>query len=284
VNSIWKVYPYPKVKNLYINHKIISLINNNLLPQSSASKLFLLRNVFRLSKKFSSLYKNMFRTNVVTSEFNISVKKFKASKVNVYLLIKLTTNTKHSKLSVHPSFSSYYYYTSNNNCILNIKKITNVWMNIIIFLTNLFYFNLQCLAFGNSYFKYEILALNWKVSSLISDIWRFTNAFIFFVSNKTTLKTEFYFKQLLSKGCRCVFIVDLYYHKSTLYYLNKLKFITIGPVPLVNNLYTLYLAMPVASNSVFSNLLFLRLILKLKKLNTKLTLENYKNVDQTIDN
>jgi hypothetical protein len=86
-----------------------------------------------------------------------------------------------------------------------------------------------------------------------------------------TLDSEFYFKRFLLKGFRSAFVIDLYYHKNTLHFLNKFKFVTIGPVPLFSNLYTFYISLPVVSNSVFSNLFFLRLVLKLKKLNSNLS-------------
>ena len=130
--------------------------------------------------------------------------------------------------------------------------------------------------FSTNYFKYETLSLNWKNANKLTYLWKYTNSFYFFINNKMTLHNELYFKNLLSKDFRCAFIIDLYYHKNTLHLLNKFKFITVGPVPLSSNLYSLYLSLPVPSNSVFSNLFFFRLILKLKKLNSNLIWRNIK--------
>lgn len=277
MNNEWEIYYTPKTSSTYVNYKIISLLTNSVfINRNVTSKLFLLQNLLNVDKKFFFLYKNLFKTNSLGTNFKINKKNFTIDKVSLSHFLKLTTVVTNKSLSVHPSFTNYYYYTSRNKCVINIKKLTNLWGSVITFLSNLFYFNLRYLTFSNSYFKYEVLALNWKVSNSLTNIWRFTNSFIFFISNKMTLKTEFCFRHFLSEGFRCSFIIDLYYHKSTIYYSNKFKFITIGPVPLTSNLYTFYLSIPTTSNSAFSNLIFIRLLLKLKKVNTKLIWKNFK--------
>ena len=88
---------------------------------------------------------------------------------------------------------------------------------------------------------------------------------MFFLNNKTTLRNKRYFYFLTLLGYRLAFITDIYYHSKTVYYLNHFKYISVGPVPLSSNFYLLTIAVPTSSNFLFSNLFFLRLIIKLKK-------------------
>ena len=286
--SIPGIYPINKKYMWFIEHS--SILGRNyttlklicLLTRSSIVKnffntnLFLIRNVFFRKEKFSSSYRMFFKLGLTNSDFKTSKKNFVFSKNNLQFFIKLTSSVINKKLSIHHSYNSYFYKSSVNIGIININKIFSLWKNIIEFLKNIFYFNLKYLTFSNSYFKYETLSLNWGISRNLTHLWKYTNVFFFFISSKMTLSSEFYFKNLLSKGFRSAFVIDLYYHKNTLHFLNKFKFVTIGPVPLFSNLYTFYISLPVVSNSVFSNLFFLRLILKLKKLNSNLLWKNIK--------
>ena len=183
------------------------------------------------------------------------------------------------RVTVHPSFNVFYFFNKNLNLgCFNIKRLFSLWNNIIIFVTNIFFYNINCLAFGTSYFKYEILSLNWSLIKFNKLLWKYTEAFTFFLSNNTTLKNQYYFSFLLTLNYRISFVNDIYYHKKTIYYFNLFKYISVGPVPISSNFYLLTLALPASSNFLFSNLFFFRLLLKLKKNNVKLLYDNYKNI------
>jgi hypothetical protein len=172
-----------------------------------------------------------------------------------------------TSLDVHHSFSNFYYFNKQSNLgVFNLKKALITWVNVLNFIQNLFFFNLAYVFFSSSYFKYESLSFNWSKNKHIKSLWRYTNPFIFFLSNKTTLYNDIYFKMLTKKAINVSFLIDVYYHKRTLYYLHKYKFITVGPVPISSNLYLLNIAFPTSSNSVFSNLFFIKLIIKIKKM------------------
>lgn len=136
---------------------------------------------------------------------------------------------------------------------------------MIFLIQHLFYFRLQYQVFTSSYFKYEGLALNSKIIKRTRHLWRYTTPFIFFLSNKTDYKNTVYFKLLKSLGINIFFIIDPVYHKGTLQYCQKYKFVTVGPVAISSNFYTLNFPIPVAANSVFSNLFCLRLLFKLEQ-------------------
>ena len=278
LKSNWLIVENKILTNNYNNFIILNFLSQNFLYHKSLfKKFFLMKNTF-FCKKFNVSYKLFFKKKLDSSCFKLYNKSFTLSKNNLYFFVKLTNSVINKKLNIHHSYSSYYYQTSANINVININKLFSLWKNIINFLVNLFYFNLKYLVFSNSYFKYEVLSLNWKATNNLTHIWKYTDIFFFFINSKMTLINILYFKNFLLNNFKCVFVIDLYYHKNTLHFLNKFKFITIGPVPLFSNLYSFYISVPTVSNSIFSNLFFLRLVLKLKKLNSNLNWKNFKKI------
>ena len=240
--------------------------------------LLLLNNIYlpvNFKIMFFSLLNPKTTKNMPYKSFKTSIHQTWSKKL--YLTyVKLNSGFHQNTLQPHSSQQIYYYLNKQLNIgILNITKLINVWHNILTFIENIFFYSIEYLIFANNYFKYESLSLNWKKLSLIKSFWRYTYPFIFFLNNKTTQKTELYFRFLLQKGFRVSFVIDIFYHKKTIFYFNKLKFISIGPVPISSNLYLLNLSLPVNSNSIFSNLFFIRFLLKLKKKNSKLLYQKF---------
>ena len=192
-----------------------------------------------------------------------NLKKYKS----LFLLFtNINTSLVDRVLTPHFSFVSLYQYNKQSNVgYFSFRKVFNVWLTLINFLVNFFFYKINFLSFTSSYFKYENLSLNWSVNKTIRSLWKYSNPFLFFLGNKTTLENEAYFDLIRRKGFNIAILIDIYYHKRTMYYLNKHKFITIGPVPMSSNFYSLTMAFPVASNSVFSNLFFIRLLFKFQK-------------------
>lgn len=169
-------------------------------------------------------------------------------------------------LQVHQSFIVLYYYNSQSNVgVFNLKKLLSVWSSALVFVQNLIVYNLHYVLFSTSYFKYESLAVNWENNKQLKTLWRYSHPFLFLLNNNMTQKSDLYFRYLQRRIVKIALVVDVYYHKRTIYYLNKYKFITIGPVPLSSSFYTLNVAFPSSSNSIFSNLFFIRLLFHLKK-------------------
>ncbi len=243
----------------------------------SNQSLLLLNNI-TLSMNFKTAFSSFRSSNNIKNNFykNIKMSVNQTWSKKLYLVyIKLNSGFHQNTLQPHSSQEIYYYLNKQSNIgIWNVVKLINVWHNILTFIENIFFYNIEYVVFSNNYFKYESLSLNWKKLMLIKSFWRYTFPFIFFLNNKTTSKTELYFRFLLQKGFRVSFVIDSFYHKKTIFYFNKLKFISIGPIPVSSSLYLLNLSLPVNSNSVFSNLFFIRFLLKLKKKNSKLLYKN----------
>lgn len=169
-------------------------------------------------------------------------------------------------IKVNHTFSAIFFFDNNSNAgLFNLSKISSVWTNLSTFISNLFYYNEGHLTFSNPYLKYEVLSLNWFALGNLKNIWRFTNRFTFFLNSETSLENHYFFKYLLALNYKIVFLVDINYHRKTVHYLLKNKFISVGPVPISDNFYLLTVSLPVSSNSVFSNLFFIRLVLKIRK-------------------
>ena len=202
-----------------------------------------------------------------------NLKKYKS----LFLLFtNINTSLVNRVLAPHFSFVSLYQYNRQSNVgYFNFRKVFNVWLTLINFLVNFFFYKITFLSFTSSYFKYENLSLNWSMNKTVRNLWKYSNPFLFFLSNKTTLENEAYFDLVKKKGFNASILIDIYYHKRTLHYLNKYKFITIGPVPMSSNFYSLTMSFPVASNSVFSNLFFIRLLFKFQKFAANSDFINY---------
>ncbi len=170
-------------------------------------------------------------------------------------------------LEAHFSFNSLYYFNKQANVgTFNIRKLFNVWFNILEFMKNIFFYKISYLFFSSNYFRYESLSLNWHNTKLLKNLWRYTHPFLFFLNNKTTLNNDLYFRSLHKSVAKVCFLVDIQYHRGTIHYMHKYKFVTIGPVPISSNFYTLTLSLPVSNNLFFSNLYFVRLILKINRI------------------
>lgn len=239
----------------------------------------LLLNNLHLSINFKTVFFSYTNPNLIRNTYHTNFKNLTNqiwSKKLYLAYIKLNAGFNQSTLQPHNSQQVYYYLNKQSNIgIWNVTKLVSVWHNILTFIENIFFYSVEYLIFSNNYFKYESLSLNWKKLALIKSFWKYTYPFIFFLNNKTTQKTELYFRFLLQKGFRVSFVIDIFYHKKTIFYFNKLKFISIGPTPVSSNLYLLNLSLPVNSNSVFSNLFFIRFLLKLKKKNSKLFYQKF---------
>jgi hypothetical protein len=247
-------------------------------------KFIALKNMIHIKSKMKLSFKSLFRLkHILNTNTMPSIKgDLILSKSNLILnrdifntLIKINGWSTNEKLLIHHSFRNYYHFTSSNLSFVNLSKIFILWNNILLFITNVFFFRIDYLVFSNTYFKYETLALNWSTTKYFRYIWKYSTFFIFFLNNKTTFSTESFFRSLISNNLRLSFVVDLHYHRKSLFYLNKFKFISVGPVPLSSNLYILSLALPVSSNSTFSNLFFFRFLLKIKKFNSNYLYKSY---------
>lgn len=276
MKSFWEIKNYKNKNLLLLNIKILCFLNSttSVFLKKLIIKIGTILNNFNLKQSNKVIFQTKFNikkyeTNFVKNKLIFKKSNLHFDKSNFYFFIKMNTWLINKKLKVHHSFTNYYYYSSPNIGILSLGRMLNLWNNITLFINNIFFFKINYIIFSNIYFKYETLSLNWSITKHLSFLWRYSNFFFFFTKNKATFYVESFFRFLLSRGFNLSFIVDLNYHKTSLFYLNKFRFISVGPVPLSSSLYSISIALPVSSNSIFSNLFFIRFLIKLNKLNRK---------------
>jgi hypothetical protein len=121
-------------------------------------------------------------------------------------------------------------------------------------------------VFGTSYSKKEVISLNWlTLTSYNKTNWRFSKLLLFVLPSPRTNNTYTMFKLLSGNGFLNSIVLDIIYHKTTLYYLHKLSIFTMGVVPTVYDIKSVDFSIPTNNDSIFNQLFVLRLIYKVSK-------------------
>lgn len=287
-NFVWILFSFKLLnllwQNLLINplFKSIQLIQKFCLNNTKLKLTSLQKTNFTTQIEFKSLYlfnpknqPNKFHTTlkpVINTNQNQMFKLFKT-----FLQVNLFTSTHIFK--THTTWKSLFL--SNTDSIINIISINKVftkWKEFYYLMLNLFYFNIQILFFGTSFFKKELLAFNWKVSTQINYLWRYIQPLLYFKSNKIINYGDFLFRKLKLSNFNIALILDTTYHNKTIYYLHKVPFYTIGLVPINCSYYTVNFAIPTSSDNLFTQLFFIKFLVKTKKITKNIEYSNLKNL------
>ena len=273
----WQLQATSNYKNLhqktFLVLKIISILQTHfIIFRTNLSNTGTLHRLLNLIRNSQSLVNRYLPTKVTRHNRELFKNRLNNPKIIVTTnksifnsFMKLNSWIKNKNLKVHHTFTNYYFYDNSSNLgIFNLKGVFNLWLNITNFFKNVVFYKKSYILFGNAYFKYEVLSLN-HILNINFFTWRYAHLLIFFIDNKITLFMENYLYYLMGKGVRLAFVFDIFYHKRTIHILKKMKFVLLGPIPVTANLYTLDIALPVSSNSIFSNLFFIRLILFFKR-------------------
>jgi hypothetical protein len=79
---------------------------------------------------------------------------------------------------------NYFYKTKFGISVTSLPKLFNKWHESYLLLFNLFFFNIEILAFGSAFFKKEILSINWKTFHQFQFMWRYTKPLLMFSPNR----------------------------------------------------------------------------------------------------
>jgi len=273
-------------KWLFISSKLFNLVFNDLRFLNYYTKSFFIN--FNVNKNFLKKINSLKIDNF--SEFktlyNLNLKNnFNIKKINNFIPVKpsntnsvkeilsifkiyISTNSFNYQyfLSTHVSWKSFYVFNSKSgNSILNLNKIFNKWKNFYYLFYNLFYYNIDILVFGTSFFKKELLAINWSMFNNLKSTWRYIKPFLFFKSNQIFILGEYIFSRLKYQGIHLALINDVLYHNKTIHYLHKSSFYTLGLVPINYNYHTVNFALPTSNDNLFTQLFFIRLLIKIKE-------------------
>jgi len=182
-----------------------------------------------------------------------------------YLNISFYAYTSNTK--IHPSFIHMYLLNSTKGSnLVNINKFFSVWLNVCTYIYNIYFYNLNPILFGTSFFKKEVYSLNWFSLPKLKTNWKYSKLFLFLVPTSKSGINSIVYKLLNIMGLTNSIVLDVNYHKSTLNHLNKLSIFTLGIVPTIYNIKCVDLALPVNIDNVFTQLFTIRLVVKLIKL------------------
>ena len=221
-----------------------------------------------------------FRSTYPTSKLKSFILKPHKNEMFSLFKIFLKTNIQIPKLKhvVHQSQRLFFInINSGGVCNLALTKMYKLWININNLIYNLFFYNINLLFFGNSFFRSEILALNWVSVGIIKTYWRFIRPFLIYKPNKINDFSGFVFSRFQNLGFQLGFILDINYHTKTLFYLKNANFYTLGLIPITSDLYLVDFAIPV-NQSLVSYLFFLRFFIGVKR---NIKLSNYIQLRKT---
>lgn len=175
--------------------------------------------------------------------------------------LRVTSASSSILMVPHYSFRHFYLgYRKGGLALLSVNKLFQRWKDVYYLIFNLFYYEIELLTFSTSFFRFEILSLNWRIMSKFKFMWRYTKPFLTSKPNKITTHGDFIFYRLNLLGLRVSLIVDILYHSKTVYYLHRAGFYTIGLVPVNYNINTVGFAVPIASDSLFTQIFFIRFL------------------------
>jgi len=175
--------------------------------------------------------------------------------------LKLNSASQGTISTPHASFTQFYLgYRRGGLAVLNVSRLYSRWKEVYYLLFNLFYYELDLLTFSSSFFKHEVLALNWQFMAQYKFMWRYTQPFLTLRSTKINIYGDFVFYRLNLLGLNVALVTDVLYHAKTIYYLHRARFYTVGLVPVNYNLNTVDFAIPSASDSILGQVFFLRFL------------------------
>lgn len=205
--------------------------------------------------KYTYTYKPQVSSNTSSLMFLTQFKTF--------MQVNITAN---SSLTIpHFSFRHFYIgYRKGGLVTLNIPKLFAKWKNAYYLLFNLSYYQLESLLFGTSFFKTELLALNWNAFNSLKFLWRYSRPFLFYKPSKITDYGDLIYYRLNLLGLRTAVIVDILYHHKTIYYLHRSRIYSIGLVPTNHHIKSVNFAIPTGHDSILTQLFFIRFLLSIR--------------------
>jgi len=127
--------------------------------------------------EFKSLYNFNTRAELLNkSRFSLTPihKSIKKADILSFFKVYISTNSFNYRyfLETHNSWKSFYIYNSKSGTsILNLNKIFLKWKNFYYLFYNLLYYNIDIVIFGTSFFKKELLSINWNIFSNVTSMW-----------------------------------------------------------------------------------------------------------------
>lgn len=237
-------------------------------PHSHKQLIYKTKSLTLQTYETSKLFHTAAPNNPVGLPNNSSSKLFSLFKVffttfGTYNLSSLDKNfgLKFSFFSSHKSTAAF-----------SLNKIFLSWKNFYSLLFNLFFYEVRCVTFTNSFFSKDVLSLNWSFfnkNPALLNLWRYLKPFLFLNSNPIIYYSNVLFHKLRLSGVSTAIVTDTLYHSKTLYYLSINRFFTISLF--TPNSYSKLVDFYLLSlgEGLYSQLFFIRYIVFLKKQTSK---------------
>lgn len=236
--------------------------NNNFTVNTSNIKL--LNYLHFINLNYSN--NNKYNINTPLTYGNFKIKLFIKKTFQVYTNIILFSKNYNNK--PHNSFMSFFVNNTkqNSNSILSIKKFYSKYLNSFYFIYNIFFYKINFLTFGNSFFKNELFSINWILLKNHTFRHNQTDLSVFInpiKRNKSSIKLTSLINSTLN--IKSILITDYIFHKTTVYFFQKQNTLTVGLLPITSNYTSLDVVIPVPSDNIFSQSFFIKLLVSFKK-------------------
>ena len=229
---------------------------------------------------FSSFLENEFKfSGVKSSIFDIRASRHNTkpsipytyhAEKNMLALFKVFTKVNvvsSNALTVpHASFRLYFIRNKRGGAaIMSLPKLFNRWKSAYYLIYNLYYYRIDILTFAPSFFKNEVLSLNWQDLHRFKYVWRYTRPFLTLKPNKITNHAEFVFRRLRLLGMSIGLVTDVLYHHKTIYYLRRSSFYSIGLVPSIYHINSVDFAIPTTYESILMQVFFVKFLTRTRQ-------------------
>ena len=264
-------HPIDKIIYIHILSSPLYLKINNY----SSFRLYC--NYFRYINFFTKDNKNFNLRNAYTKQYNlrfktkVPIRPKLVSQVYTFKLfkvfLKFSLFNGSNYFSKHSALKFNYLSPNIKGSATSLNGLFSKWINLFFLISNIFYYDIRFLTFSNSFFIKEVSTLNWNFfkKSNSKGLWRLTQPFIFFKVSQIVNYGPILFKKLKFKGFNISLIIDPLYHLKTLYYLKNNNMFIISLTSSSSRIKSVDLSIPINTNSVFSQLFFIRLIFSISK-------------------
>jgi len=260
-----------KLKNYYLYKLIVS----NYLKSISKSTLFnksIIEQKYPLGINFKNFQR--FNSRPVLKSGVMKYRLMESRYLNNLFLLHIKLNLASDYKNLFPQKNQKVFYTVMGKGSISQLAISKLYTNIKRFynlMYNIYFYKLRILIFSNIFFKNEILSLNYVITENYKCYWRFIQIIIFRKLNKISNLNKVLFSVLTLLGIRLAVILDVVYHRHTLYYLRLLNFYIIGLGSADADISYFDFVVPSLNNNLPSQLYFVKLLLMINK-----NIENYK--------
>jgi hypothetical protein len=225
-----------------------------------------LENEFKFSGIKSSIFDIRAPRHTLKSTVPFADHKERSMLTLFKVFIKINAVSVNALTAPHASFRLYFIRNKRGGAaIMSLPKLFNRWKSAYYLTYNLYYYRIDILTFAPSFFRNEVLSLNWQDLYRFKYVWRYTRPFLTLKPNKITNHAEFIFRRLRLLGLSIGLVTDILYHHKTIYYLRRSTFYSIGLVPSIYHINSVDFAIPTTYESILMQVFFVKFLTRTRQ-------------------